>query len=191
MGWRYLYFTSGGLVFLMSIARVLVIRFHETPKYSLCKGKDEEVVKLLQSLATQAGKQCSLTLEQLQQHGTIRSAHSKNAFSMSEIATHYRGFLSSRRLALSTSLVWLSWLLIGLAYPLFYVFLPEYLATRGAEFGQDSVSVTWRNYVLAQICAIFGPILAGYMCNTRLGRKYTMVIGALISSMILFRILGY
>jgi hypothetical protein len=31
-------------------------------------------------------------------------------------------------MALSTTLVWLSWLLIGLAYPLYNVFLPTYLA---------------------------------------------------------------
>jgi len=30
---------------------------------------------------------------------------------------------------------------------------------------------------------VFGPVLAGHMCNWRvLGRKYTMVIGALITS---------
>lgn len=33
---------------------------------------------------------------------------------------------------------------------------------------------------------IFGPVLAGYMCGTRLGRKYTMVIGALITMIFFF-----
>lgn len=44
----------------------------------------------------------------------------------------------------------------------------------------------WRNYTLTNISGIPGPILAGYMCNTKLGRKYTMVIGALITMAFFF-----
>jgi hypothetical protein len=183
MGWRYLYFTSGAFVFVMSIARVTVIRFHETPKYLLCKGEDEKVVALFQKLAKKYGRTCDLTLEELQSHSPITSTHSKKIFAFSEILIHYRGLFATRKLALSTILVWFSWALIGLAYPLFYVFLPEYLASRGAEFGVDSASITWRNYVIAQVCSIFGPLAAGFMCRTYfLGRKYTMVSGALITS---------
>ena len=183
MGWRYLYFTSGAFVLVLSIARVTVIRFHETPKYLLCVGKDEEVVSLFRSIANKHGRPCSLTIEELRSHGVTTSAHSNRKFSFSEIWIHYRGLFMTKKLGLSTSLVWFSWTLIGLAYPLFYVFLPEYLASRGAEFGVTSAYVTWRNYVIAQVCAIFGPLLAGYMCSFKaLGRKYTMVIGALITS---------
>lgn len=45
---------------------------------------------------------------------------------------------------------------------------------------------TWRNYTLTNISGIPGPILAGFMCNTKLGRKYTMVIGALITMAFFF-----
>jgi hypothetical protein len=38
---------------------------------------------------------------------------------------------TTRKMALSTTLVWLSWLLIGLAYPLYNVFLPTYLFAWG------------------------------------------------------------
>jgi len=65
-------------------------------------------------------------------------------------------------------------------------FLPTYLATRGAKFGETSQSVYWRNYAIANVCSIPGPILAGWMCSTRLGRKYTMVIGALITMIFFF-----
>jgi hypothetical protein len=187
MGWRYLYFTSGAFVLVLSIARVTIIRFHETPKYLICRGQDEAVVALFQNLSQKYGRRCSLTLEGLQRFGTVTSAHSKTTHAFSEIFFHYRGLFVTRKAAWSTILVWLSWTLIGLAYPLFYVFLPDYLASRGAEFGQTSVSVTWRNYVIAQVCAIFGPLLAGYMCQVKvIGRKYTMVFGALISSKYIF-----
>lgn len=35
---------------------------------------------------------------------------------------------------------------LGMAYPLFYVFLPDYLATRGAQTGQSGPYYQWRNY---------------------------------------------
>lgn len=85
-------------------------------------------------------------------------------------------------MALSTLLIWLSWALIGLAYPLFQVFLPMYLESRGAQFHQVSPNITWRNYAIANVCSIFGPVVAGFMATTVLGRKYTMVIGALPTS---------
>ncbi|EXJ92970.1 hypothetical protein A1O3_01526 [Capronia epimyces CBS 606.96] len=186
-GWRYLYYTSGGFVLLMSIARITVIRFHDTPKYLLCKGEDEKVVTLLRNLATKYGRECDLTVESLASQGKITSTHSKKVFSLSEIGVHYRGLFSTKRLGISTLLIWFSWLLIALGYPLFYVFLPEYLASRGAEFGQTSTYITWRNYVLAQFSSVFGPVLAGYMCKVPvIGRKYTMAIGAVISMVFFF-----
>jgi len=183
MGWRYLWFTTGALVFAMSIARVTIIRFHETPKYLLCNGEDDKVVHLLQDLAQKHGRTCDLTVERLERYGKIATTHSRNHFSLNEIIVHYKGLFTTKKLAISTSLVWLSWTMIGLAYPLYYIFLPEYLSSRGAEFGQTSPSITWRNYVLAQFSAIFGPFVAAYLCKIpQIGRKYTMVIGALLTS---------
>lgn len=77
-----------------------------------------------------------------------------------------------------------SWGLIGLAYPLFYIFLPEYLASRGANFGESSAFLVWRDYVITNTLAIPGPMIAAALCRTKLlGRKYTMLIGGLVSSM--------
>jgi len=45
----------------------------------------------------------------------------------------------------------------------------------------------WRDYTLTNISGIFGPILAGYMCNLRvLGRRYTMLIGAILTMVFFF-----
>lgn len=75
----------------------------------------------------------------------------------------------------------------GLAYPLFYVFLPDYLASRGAQTGQSGAYYTWRNYMISSVVSIFGPVAAGLMCNVPwLGRKYTMVIGALVTMAFFF-----
>lgn len=123
-GWRYVLFTGGALVFAMSVLRITVIRLRETPKYLLGMGEDAQVVETFQYLATKYNRPCSLTLEKLQACGSIKSAHSKNRFSLSETMIHFRGLFCNTKITISTLLIWLSWTLIGLAYPLFYVFLP-------------------------------------------------------------------
>ncbi|KAF5987305.1 synaptic vesicle transporter SV2 [Fusarium coicis] len=185
MGWRYVMFTGGALVFFLSLLRVTVIRLRETPKYLLGVGKDEEVIETFQYLANKYNRTCSLTLQDLVACGNITSAHSKNRFSISETMIHIRGLFSTKKMTISTASIFLSWTLIGLAYPLFYVFLPSYLASRGAVFNRSQFEI-WRNYALTNISGIPGPVVAGFMCNTKLGRKYTMVIGALISMSFFF-----
>ena len=123
-GWRYVLFTGGALVLVLSILRITIIRLKETPKYLLGMGEDAQVVETLQYLANRYNRPCSLTLERLEGCGTIQSTHSKNRFSIGELLIHIRGLFSSRKMTISTIMIWWSWTLIGLAYPLFQVFLP-------------------------------------------------------------------
>lgn len=116
-------FTAGALVLVMSILRITVIRLKETPKYLLGVGDDVALVESLQSIARKYNRPCSLTVEKLEACGVVKSAHSQDRFSVGEALIHLRGLFSTKKIALSTLLVWLSWTLIGLAYPLFYVFL--------------------------------------------------------------------
>lgn len=112
----------------------------------------------------------------------VSESHTRRSLFLAEILVHIRGLFATRKMILSTLLLWLSWALIGIAYPLFQVFLPTYLASRGAQFGQLSTDVTWRNYAIANVCSIFGPVAGGLLAKTVLGRKYTMVVGALLTS---------
>jgi hypothetical protein len=154
MGWRYVMYTSGALVFVMSVARITVIRLKETPKYLLGEGKDAELVRGFQTMATRYNRPCSITVEMLDACGVIQSAHGKSKFSIGELTVHFRGLFATKTIGFSTCLIWLSWTLIGLAYPLFYVFLSSYLSSRGADFGVQSKDITWRNYALVNICSI-------------------------------------
>lgn len=185
MGWRYLYWTCGSLILVMSILRVTVIKFHETPKFSICNNDDEGVIRALESIAKKYKRPFSLTVEKLQACGEVNTAHAKrtSTISFSELAVHYRGLFSSQKETLSVTLIWISWGLIGMAYPLFYYFLSEYLESRGANFGDGSAYITWRDYAITNALAIPGPIIAGLLCQTKLlGRRYTMTIGGLLSS---------
>ena len=87
----------------------------------------------------------------------------------------------------STCLNIASWALMGIAYPLYNVFLPYYLQSRGASMGDGSTYTTYRNYAIVNVCSIFGPVIAGGLVEVRfLGRRYTMVIGALLTMTFLF-----
>lgn len=119
-------FTSGALVLAMSVARITVVRLKETPKYLLGTGEDARLMESLNYISQRYNRPCSLTLEQLEACGVVTASHSKSRFSLSETLIHVRGLFATKQMATSTLLVWLSWTLIGLAYPLFYVFL-EYV----------------------------------------------------------------
>lgn len=193
-GWRYVWYTSGAFVFVLSILRVTIIRLQETPKFLLSEGKDADAVRVLQNLATKYHRPCSLTVERLEACGTTQARSttaaglSQRNISPKEVRLHLQGLFATRRMALSTTLVWFSWLLIGLAYPLYNVFLPTYLSSRGASFGESSQYITWRNYAVNNTVSVFGPVAAGLMCRSRWfwGRRGTMIIGALITMIFFF-----
>ncbi|KXS96862.1 hypothetical protein AC578_7418 [Pseudocercospora eumusae] len=194
-GWRYMWFTNGALVLVMSLARVTIIRLRETPKFLVGEGRDAEVVETLQFIAKKYNRPCDLTLERMEACGVTGgerrgsvSAHASKRFSFAEVGMHLKGLFVTKKLGLSTVLIWWSWLLIGLAYPLYNVFLPTYLATRGAQVGGLPDNIRWRNYALANLCSIPSPILAGYMCRSKFlwGRRGTMIIGALVTMVFFF-----
>jgi MFS family permease len=113
-GWRYVLFTGGALVLVLSLLRVTVVRLKETPKYQLGQGLDAELVATLQELATKYNRPCSLTLEKLEACGEIRGIGQKKGFSLSQTTVHFRGLFSTRTISISTGMIWLSWTLIGL-----------------------------------------------------------------------------
>lgn len=160
----------------MCILRVTVINLEETPKYLLGKNRDEEVVQHLQNIATKYNRPCSLTAEQLRACGTLASEQNGEMSLFQTLTVHIRGLFVTKKLGISTVLLWASWMLVGLAFPLYIVFLPEYLMSRGADFGDGSIYTTYRDYSIASACSILGPVVGGYLCNTpRVGRKGTMV----------------
>ena len=147
-------YTASSMVFVMSVLRVTVIRLRETPKYLLGEGKEERLVADFRALATKYNRRCTITVEELQACGVVASTHGKSRFSFSEFKVHLSGLFATKMIALSTCLIWLSWTLIGLAYPLFYVFLSSYLKTRGANFGTPSNYEIWRNYALTNVAGV-------------------------------------
>ncbi|AOW01916.1 major facilitator superfamily domain-containing protein [Yarrowia lipolytica] len=201
MGWRYCWITLGGLVLVLAILRVTVIRLVETPKFNLCEGNIEQVVEDLHKIARDGGKEISLSVEQLEACGRLDEDEAKapkqRGAWFKQLFEHLHLLYATRKLAISSSLLFLSWTIIGICYPLYTAFLPFFLESRGAELGDGSVDTTYKNLAIANACSVAGPIIAAALLfippipygkgrKFTVGRRGAMCIGALLSMTFLF-----
>lgn len=185
-GWRYLFYTNGSIVLFFAIARVTIIRLKETPKFLVSNKRDDEAVANLQAIATKYGRPCSLTVEQLHACGEITSNEDYRNSSdfkgtVTLVGKHLAHLFSNARIARLTGLLWFSWLVLGIAYPLYTSFLPTYLALRGAELGSGSLKQTYRDNVISNAVSTAGPILLGLMLWLMpwMGSRGVMAFGGL------------
>lgn len=102
--------------------------------------------------------------------------------------SHYSALFATRKLSFHTALIWAIWLVIGVAYPLYFNFLPSYLATRFTE--ASSLDLTYRNYCIQSAVGIVGPLSAAVLVNTFLGRRWMMGISAIVTGVFLFAYVG-
>lgn len=122
MGWRYLIFILGGIIFIMWILRACVFRLYKSPRYLVSRGEDEKAIHVLQTIARINGVHCSLTVEQLRAAGINAGASSQvtkgaekrgilavTKSVLSESMTHVKALFASRKMAWSTSLLIYLW----------------------------------------------------------------------------------
>lgn len=186
MGWRYLHFTCGALVLLMALARLILIRMVQTPRWLISQNRDEEVIKVLSDISTKYKRPNYLTLEQLQAEGVVLNTE-KSVWSSLRIKMHFKGLFETRKLGWSTTVIIANWFVIGMVSPLYSVFLPFYLKSRGADTGDDSNYTTWRDYAINQVAGLVGPIIAAILVESKFfGRRGTLAIGAAITMVLQF-----
>lgn len=186
MGWRYLHFTCGGLVLVTALARVFLIRMVQTPRWLIAQNRDEEVIKTLDQMAKKAKRPHHLTLDRLQAEGTVRYTE-LSEWSALRIKMHFKGLFQTRLLAYSTVMIFANWFVIGMVSPLYSVFLPFYLQSRGAKLGTHSNYQRWRDFAVNHIAGLIGPIVAAILVETKFfGRKGTLAVGALITMVLQF-----
>jgi len=137
MGWRYLHFTCGALVIVLSLARVLVLRMPHTPKWLISQNRDVDVISNLSAIAAKYNRPFSLELSKLDALGRVLYTE-QSPFSALRLRKHFSQLFSTRRLAYSTIVIIANWTVIGTVSPLYSVFLPYYLKSRGAATGSDS-----------------------------------------------------
>lgn len=193
MGWRYFLITMGGLTMIMFLARFCLFKLHESPKYLIGKGRDEEAVKVVHEVARRNKKTCNLTIEDLracEPDGYIANTDTSAAVSryMEKVnPKQIKMLFSTRRLALSTALIMTLWAFIGLAFPLYNAFLPFIQNSRRKDFHDGGVDITYRNSLIIAVLGVPGAILGGFLVELpRLGRKGTLSIFTALTGAFLY-----
>lgn len=184
---------------------LFLIRFsfklYESPKFYMSRGRDADAVRVIHAVAAYNGTTSSLTLEDLTRFGVSKDLDDPEGIAGMEISQtaalkrqlakfdmeHVKALFRTRKLAWSTSLVIIIWALIGLAFPLYNSFITYFLQTRGADFGDGSTYITYRNQVILSVIGVPGSILGGFMVEVPyLGRKGTMAISTILTGVFLF-----
>lgn len=210
-GWRYFVFTIGIMTFIMFVVRCFVFHLFESPKYLLSQGRQAEAVAVVHGIAFKNNRKTWLTEEILDAvvggAGVPDAPRLRRNLSATNILKNklssfsgerLRPLFSNRKLGLATVLVWFSWATIGMGYPLFNAFLPQYLS-HGGETSSSTVDAdalssaitgeTYRNYAITSIAGVPGSLLAAYTVDMRspfLGRRGTLAISTLLSAIFLF-----
>ncbi|KAI7758680.1 hypothetical protein LZL87_007071 [Fusarium oxysporum] len=193
MGWRYFTITVGGLTLLMFLVRFVLFKIYESPKYLMSKGRDEEAVRVVHTVAKKNGKTSTLSIEDLkacEPEGyvaqTDTSAALKRYLEKVDLS-HIKALFVTRKLGLSTGLIMAVWALIGLGYPLYNAFIPYIQATKGADFGDGSTYLTYRNSLIIAVLGVPGALLGGWLVELpRLGRKGTLSLSTILTGVFLY-----
>ncbi|KAJ9144215.1 Hexose transporter [Pleurostoma richardsiae] len=201
MGWRYTMYTLGAIALAFSFIRIFLFKMPESPRYLLSRNRDAEAVEAVNYVARRNGKPEPLTVAMLQQidhdlgvavspEEAGRQGLTRKQILMENLAdfkaVNFKSLFATRKLAQHTSITWLIWLVIGIAYPLYFNFLPTYLAQRFTDSSYASLDKTYRNYCIESAVGIAGPVLAAFLIQTRLGRRYVMGLSAIATGAFLF-----
>ncbi|KAL1297510.1 hypothetical protein AAFC00_005028 [Neodothiora populina] len=202
MGWRYTMITLGALTLTFALIRMFVFKMPESPRFLLSKGRDAEAVESVNYVARRNGKPEPLTLEMLQDVDRslghdVSGDVSATGLTRREIikdslkefkGVNYKNLFANRLLARHTTIIWLVWLTIGIAYPLYFNFLPVYLAQKFTE--NSSLYLTYRNYCITSVVGVVGPITAAFAVNTKAGRRWMMGGSAIVTGIFLYAYVG-
>jgi len=184
----------GGLSMAMFIIRFFIFTLYESPKFLMGKGQDSEAVRIVHEVARRNGKESKLVLADLQQFDALSPDHGVQTSAKAVVSrklellsfSHVRPLFATPKLAYSTSLIMLVWAFIGLGFPLYNAFLPYIQATRGADFGDGSTYLTYRNSLIIAVLGIPGALVGGACVELpKVGRKGTLAVSTTLTGVFL------
>lgn len=201
--------TLGALAIAFALIRIFVFKMPESPRYLLSRGRDAEAVEAVNYVARYNGKPETLTLDMLkaiddaqsgsptrvEQGGDATSGEPKAPLSYKQIITEnfkdysshsYRKLFAGRKMARHSLVVFLIWLTIGVAYPLYFAFITSYLQTKTTYSVTNTLNHTYMVYCIVSVVGVVGPIAAGFSVETRLGRRWMMALSAVLTGVFLF-----
>ncbi|PWN43781.1 MFS general substrate transporter [Ceraceosorus guamensis] len=205
MGWRYFIITMGGIAVLMFVVRFVFFSIYESPKYLMSRGRDAEAVRVVHEVARRNGKVSNLTLEDLSRFDDDIAGDKSEKEREEALAANYstkqailrslkdvdssliKSLFATRKMAISTSMIIVIWALLGLSFPLYNAYVPFIQASRGADFGDGSTYLTYRNSLIIAVVGIPGCIVGALLSELpRIGRKGTLFLSTAGTGAFLF-----
>lgn len=179
-----------------------VFKLYETPKYLISQNRNAEAIEVLNNLAKFNRTSVQpLTIEALEEvemqylgevlpppkPDNIKSIAQRAFKTLGEFKfTHLRAMFNTKKNAISMTLIIFVWGLIGIASPLYFDFLPIYLASHGASSGNGDINTTYRNNFIIVCCTIPGTILGGWVINWKIGRRGVLSLSLISTAVFLF-----
>jgi len=192
MGWRYLLFTLGGITLFLWSLRFFAFNLVESPRFLVGLGRDKEAVDVIHQVAQFNSTTSSLSLEMLTKAGDLtppQAPGKKRVLSQSFALgiQNIKALFRTKKMAFSTSLLISIWAIIGLASTLYNSFLPFLLTSRGAQFGDASLYITYRNQVILSVIGVPSALISGWSVQLPyIGRKGTLAISSGLTGAFLF-----
>ncbi|KPV73157.1 uncharacterized protein RHOBADRAFT_46262 [Rhodotorula graminis WP1] len=189
-GWRYSMYTLGALMLFLWAIRFFVFPMHESPKFLVAKGRDEDAVAVIQAIAKMNGREVHLSTQDLHRAAVpyfrkegdgAQVAAGFTTFELIKMSfkewdsQQFKMLFATRRLAWSSSLLIFIYGALGLAYPMYNAFLSGFLAAKGAESGDTSIDYVYGGYTYQAACGVIGSIAAAALVQWGPGgRKFAM-----------------
>ncbi|KAI8457666.1 sugar transporter-like protein [Phakopsora pachyrhizi] len=191
-GWRWILIIFGSISVLMFGLRFFIFRIFESPKYLMGKGMDAEAVATIHKVARYNGVRSTLKLEHLEEISHVKcpevsssAVNMKSSFarSMEKLSSqHIRALFATPKLAFSTSLIIVIWAFIGLGFPLYNSFIPFIQNQRGIDFGDSSISMTYRNTLIIAAISLPGALIGALFVQLpQIGRKGSLAISTFLT----------
>lgn len=201
MGWRYNIIIMGLMTLLIFFLRYFVFTFHESPKFLLSRGREQEAIDVLHSIA-KFNKQPPPTLtvqhfRELEQAETTLSgttlaaedpveaevtaaAHAMRVTRRSLASiTHLKALFTNKLQLFIFILFAITYMGDYWSFNLAGAFLPIVLLQNNVSTGRGTVVETYRQYIYIALPGILGAALALLSVSLPLfGRKWSLVFSA-------------
>ncbi len=195
----------------MLIIRILFFRLLESPKFLISHNRKQEAMFVFQEIARVNGIEHEILLDDLSTPNHISSTHSLLSSDVNKIhefnniefiSTHFKQkfaskfndlkYLFSKKWITTTLILWSMWGILSFGNVMFNIYLPKYLENLGEEnklednknnHSSKVIRDGLKNLIIYSIWGIPGAIIASYLVESPLGRKGTMTLAAIGTSL--------
>lgn len=191
MGWRYLVIILGAVTLLIFFLRYFVFTFHESPKFLLSKGREQEAIDVLHRIAKfNRAPMPTLTVQhfiEIDQASTgYTGIEPTNRATAKHVVRNFFNSFKHLKGLFGNKLQMFIFILLALAYMGDYwsfnlagAFLPLILLRNNVSDGRGSVKDTYQQYIIIYAPGILGAVVALISVQLPLvGRKWSLVFSA-------------